>query len=157
AAVFRHDGTRWWLKRREECSVPVQVGSRSLARNEEAPLTHGLFVLVGGMRATFVDRRYMTPTVPAGAVDPSTGLLGRPGIEQETAAFMERRQKGGLVVVRAPRTFGADTASPSDQQWGLRPDRPGSAPIPPVSSSRDGRKEVPSAKAAMLLHKLDPQ
>lgn len=137
AAVFRHDGTRWWLKRREECSVPVQVGSRSLARNEEAPLTHGTFVLVGGMRATFVDRRYMTPTVPSGAVDPSTGLLGRPGIEQETAAFMERRQKGGLMVVRVPRVpFSSD---------------------PPDAGHREARKESVFAKAALLLHRLDPQ
>jgi len=139
AAVLRHDGARWWLKRRDECSVPVQVGSRALARNEEAPLTHGAFVLVGGMRATFVDRRYMTPTVPAGAVDPSTGLLGRAGIEQETAAFMERRQSGGLVVVRAPRaptTFGPDGAA---------------------TSPAEPRKEASIAKAALLLHRSEPQ
>ncbi len=144
AAVLRHDGTRWWLKRRDECSVPVQVGSRALSRNEEAPLTHGAFVLVGGMRATFVDRRYMTPTVPAGAVDPSTGLLGRAGIEQETAAFMERRQKGGLLVVRAPRAAAAPFAPTS---------APNGAPAP----APEARKEAPSAKAALLLHRSDPQ
>ncbi len=145
AAVLRHDGTRWWLKRRDECSVPVQVGSRSLARNEEAPLTHGAFVLVGGMHATFVDRRYMTPTVPAGAVDPSTGLLGRAGIEQETAAFMERRQKGGLVVVRAPR-------APDTTFFGSTP---GAAP--PQGPSSAPQKEAALTKAVMLLHRADPQ
>ena len=138
AAVLRHDGMRWWLKRRDECSVPVQVGSRALARNEEAPLTHGAFVLVGGMRATFVDRRYMTPTVPAGAVDPSTGLLGRAGVEQETAAFMERRQSGGVILVRVPRaaaaSFGGET---------------------PTSSQNEPRKEALIARAAMLLHKAE--
>jgi serine/threonine protein kinase len=139
AAVLRHDGTRWWLKRRDECSVPVQVGTRPLARNEEAPLIHGAFVLVGGMRATFVDRRYMTPTVPAGAIDPSTGLLGRAGLEQETAAFMERRQKGGLLVVRAPRVpplFG--TAAPA-------------------TGSAEQRKDPLFARAAIALHATAPQ
>src|SRR6185503_8439127 len=57
AAVLRHDGVRWWLRRRDECSVPVQVGARALGRGEEAPLIHGTFVQVGGMRATMVDRR----------------------------------------------------------------------------------------------------
>jgi serine/threonine protein kinase len=140
AAVLRHDGTRWWLKRRDECSVPVQVGSRALARNEEAPLTHGAFVLVGGMRATFVDRRYMTPTVPAGAVDPATGLLGRVGVEQETAVLLERRQASGLLVVRLP--------SPAAAAFG--------AEIPPPSLS-EPRKEAPFVRAAMLLHRSDPQ
>ena len=145
AAVLRHDGARWWLKRRDECSVPVQVGSRSLARNEEAPLTHGAFVLVGGMRATFVDRRYMTPTVPAGAVDPSTGLLGRAGVEQETAAFLERRQKGGLVVVRAPR-------APEASLFGSMP-----GAGPPSMPSSSPQREAATAKAALLLHRSDPQ
>ncbi|MBK8255200.1 MAG: hypothetical protein IPK82_21380 [Polyangiaceae bacterium] len=138
AAVFRHDGTRWWLKRRDECSVPVQVGSRSLSRNEEGPLTHGAFVLVGGMRATFVDRRYMTPTVPADAVDPTTGLLGRAGIEQETASFLERRQQGGFVVVRAPRAPEAALSSG------------GTASAPTPSS-----KESAISKAAMAVHRSD--
>ncbi|MEZ4299933.1 MAG: FHA domain-containing serine/threonine-protein kinase [Polyangiaceae bacterium] len=135
AAVLRHDGTRWWLKRRDECSVPVQVGSRSLSRNEEAPLTHGAFVLVGGMRATFVDRRYMTPTVPAGAVDPSSGLLGRAGIEQETAAFLERHQEGGLLLVRATRP----------------PETALSAAGPQAGQGR----EPLLVKAAMALHRSD--
>ena len=30
AATLRHDGVRWWLRRRDECSVPVQVGARTL-------------------------------------------------------------------------------------------------------------------------------
>ena len=30
AATFRFDGVRWWITRREECSVPVEVGSLSL-------------------------------------------------------------------------------------------------------------------------------
>jgi serine/threonine protein kinase len=101
AATLRHDGVRWWLKRRTECSVPVQVGARSLARGEEAPMVHGTFVQVGGMRATFVDRRYVTPTVPAGTVDPTTGYLARAGLEQEIASFLQRKRAGALVLVRA--------------------------------------------------------
>jgi serine/threonine protein kinase len=101
AATLRHDGVRWWLLRRTECSVPVQVGARSLNRSEEAPLVHGAFVQVGGMRATMVDRRYVTPTVPAGSVDPSTGLLGRAGLEQEVASFLQRKRSGALVLIRA--------------------------------------------------------
>jgi serine/threonine protein kinase len=109
AATVRHDGVRFWLKRRDECSVPVQVGARPLHRGEEAPLVHGTFVSVGGMRATFVDRRYMTPTVPAGAIDPTTGLLARAGLEQETAAFLQRGRAGALVMLRGGR--GVDPAS----------------------------------------------
>jgi hypothetical protein len=101
AAILRHDGVRWWLQRRVECSVPVQVGARALGRGEEAPLVHGTFVSVGGMRATMVDRRYVTPTVPAGTVDPLTGLLGRAGLEQEVAAFLQRKRPGALVLARA--------------------------------------------------------
>lgn len=102
AATLRHDGVRWWLKRRDECSVPVQVGARALSRGEEAPLVHGTLVVVGGMRAILVDRRYVTPVVPAGAVDPTTGLLGRAGLEQEVAAFLQRKRPGALVLVPAP-------------------------------------------------------
>ena len=100
AATLRHDGVRWWLRRRDECSVPVQVGARALQRSEEAPLVHGTFVTVGGMRATMVDRRYVTPAVPAGAVDPVTGLLGRVGAEQEVASFLQRQRPGALILVR---------------------------------------------------------
>lgn len=111
AATFRHDGTRWWIKRREECSVPVQVGSRSLDRNKEAPIVHGVCVIVGGMRAVFSDRRYISASVPAGAVDSSTGLLGRVGIEQEVAAAMRRGAGASLLIVRAAmQTKGSDGA-----------------------------------------------
>ncbi|WP_282419399.1 serine/threonine-protein kinase [Polyangium sp. 15x6] len=101
AATLRHDGVRWWLRRRTECSVPVQVGAHSLARGEEAALVHGTFVQVGGMRATMVDRRYVTPTVPAGTVDPTTGLLGRAGLEQEIASFLQRKRSGALLLMKA--------------------------------------------------------
>jgi serine/threonine protein kinase len=111
AATLRHDGVRWWVRRREECSVPVQIGARSLGRGEEAPLVHGTFVSVGGMRGSFVDRRFVTPGVPAGAVDPATGLLARGGIEQEIAAFLQRQRPGGLVVVRPLREGGAGSFS----------------------------------------------
>jgi len=101
AAILRHDGVRWWLRRRTECSVPVQVGAHALGRGEEAPLVHGTFVQVGGMRATLVDRRYVTPTVPAGTVDATTGLLGRAGLEQEIASFLQRKRSGALLLVKA--------------------------------------------------------
>ncbi|WP_437661263.1 hypothetical protein [Sorangium sp. So ce1182] len=111
AATLRHDGVRWWLRRREECSVPVQVGARHLARGEESPLVHGTFVCVGGMRATFFDRRYAALSVPAGAVDPSTGLLARAGLEQECASLLSRKGQGALVLLRpleaAPPVSGA--------------------------------------------------
>ncbi len=101
AARLRHDGARWWILRREECSVPVQVGARVLARNEAAPLTHGMCVIVGGMRAVFSDRRFISPSVPAGAVDPQTGLLGRVGLEQEVAAALRRSKRSTLFCVRS--------------------------------------------------------
>ena len=112
AATLRHDGIRWWLLRRTECSVPVQVGARSLNRAEEAPLVHGSFVQVGGMRATMVDRRYVTPTVPAGTVDPSTGFLARAGLEQELASFLQRKRSGAFVLLRADA--GGAPAKPAD-------------------------------------------
>ncbi len=111
AAIFRHDGVRWWLKRREECSVPVQVGARALNRGDEAPLVHGTFLSVGGMRATLVDRRYVTPSVPADTVDAATGLLGRAGLEQEIAAFLQRQRPGGLVLLR-PRPGAVNAVNP---------------------------------------------
>jgi hypothetical protein len=88
AAVLRHDGARWWLRRRPEChaQVPTLVGARSLGPGEEAPLVHGTFLLVGRVRATLVDRRYVAPLVPAGSVDEATGLLARTGIEHEIAS-----------------------------------------------------------------------
>jgi serine/threonine protein kinase len=99
AARLSHDGVRWWLERRDECSVPVQVGERSLARGERAALVHGTFVTVGAMRATFVDRRYVSRAVPAGAVDAASGLLGRTGLEQEIATALQQRTGAGLVLV----------------------------------------------------------
>lgn len=103
ATVLRHDGVRWSMARRPECSVPVQVGARALNRSEEAPLVHGTLITVGGMRATLVDRRYVAPTVPAGTVDPVTGLLARAGIEQEIATFLQRKLVGGLVLLQSRR------------------------------------------------------
>ncbi|NUP05026.1 MAG: hypothetical protein HOW73_03080 [Polyangiaceae bacterium] len=100
AALFRYDGTRWWIQRREECSVPVEVGPRALGKLEEAPLVHGTCIVVGGMRAIFADRRYVTFSVPAGAVDPATGLLGRTGLELEIAIALRRKTKAFLVVAR---------------------------------------------------------
>jgi serine/threonine protein kinase len=99
AAILRHDGVRWWMSRRNECSVPVQVGARSLNRGDEGPLVHGTLVTVGGMRATLFDRRYVAPIVPAGAIDPTTGLLARVGLEQEVASFLARQKAGALVLV----------------------------------------------------------
>ena len=106
AATLRHDGVRWWLKRRDECSVPVQIGARALQRGEEAPFVHGTLVTVGGMRAVMVDRRYVTPAVPAGAVDGVTGLLARAGVEQEVAAFLQGQRAGALVLVRGGHGVG---------------------------------------------------
>ncbi|MBW2527173.1 MAG: serine/threonine protein kinase, partial [Deltaproteobacteria bacterium] len=99
AAKLRHDGVRWWLMRRQECSVPVQVGTRALQRGEEAPLVHGSFVTVGAMRATMVDRRYVSRSVPAGTVDPLSGLLGRGGLEQELATALQQGKAAALVMV----------------------------------------------------------
>ncbi|WP_170319303.1 protein kinase domain-containing protein [Polyangium spumosum] len=130
AATLRHDGVRWWLRRRTECSVPVQVGAHALGRGEEGALVHGTFVQVGGMRATMVDRRYVTPTVPAGTVDPTTGLLGRAGLEQEIATFLQRKRTGALLCVKT---------QPSGA-------RPGSG----------GAEYPPGALAAVALHRASP-
>lgn len=99
AARLHHDGVRWWLERREECSVPVQVGTRSLARGERAPMVHGTFVTVGAMRATLVDRRYVSRSVPSDTVDAQTGLLARGGLEQEVATALQQEDAYGLVLV----------------------------------------------------------
>ena len=99
AARLDHDGVRWWLERRQECSVPVQVGTRSLDKGQRAPLVHGTFVTVGAMRATLVDRRYVSRSVPADAVDPGTGLLARGGLEQEVATALQRKEAHALVLV----------------------------------------------------------
>lgn len=120
AAVFHHDGVRWWLKRRDECSVPVQVGARALARGDEAPLVHGTFLSVGGMRATLVDRRYVTPSVLADTVDAATGLLGRAGLEQEIASFLQRQRPGGLVLLR-PRASAASILASAPTAVGEHP------------------------------------
>ena len=155
AATLRHDGARWWLRRREECSVPVQIGARSLARGEEAPLTHGTFVSVGGMRATFVDRRYVAPAVPAGAVDPATGLLARAGIEQEIAAFLQRKKPGGMVLLRAHREgFGADTQIEPALSATL-PSHP-RAPATAASTSAIAADPPPIVAATLALHRASP-
>ena len=99
AAKLRHDGMRWWLMRRPECSVPVQVGNRNLKRGEEASLVHGAFLTVGAMRATFVDRRYVSRSVPAGTVDNASGLMARGGLEQEAATAMQHEDTFGIALV----------------------------------------------------------
>lgn len=105
AALLRHDGVRWWLRRRIECHerVPTVVGARVLGPEEEAPLVHGTFLQVGRARGTFVDRRYTIPSVPQGAVDPDTGLLGRVGLEQEISGFLSLGRRGTLLVLAAPQ------------------------------------------------------
>ncbi|RYE93630.1 MAG: hypothetical protein EOO75_03925, partial [Myxococcales bacterium] len=104
AARLRHDGVRWWLERRRECheQVPTVVGARALGPGEEAPLVHGTFVQVGRARGTLVDRRYAVRSVPAGAVDEATGLLGRVGFEQEVAGAVGLGRRGSLIVLVAP-------------------------------------------------------
>ncbi len=99
AARLGHDGIRWWLERRKECSVPVQVGTRALQREERAPLVHGCCVIVGAMRATMVDRRYVSRSVPGDTVDPQSGLLARGGLEQEVATALQRSDDSALLLV----------------------------------------------------------
>ena len=99
AAKLHHDGARWWLERRTECSVPVQVGTRTLERGERAPLVHGSFVTVGAMHATMVDRRYVSRSVPSGTVDPTSGLLARGGLEQEVATALQQEDSYSLVLL----------------------------------------------------------
>lgn len=127
AARFRHDGVRWWLARRKECSVPVQVGTRALARGEEAPIVHGTFVTVGAMRATMVDRRYVSRSVPAGTVDQQSGLLARGGLEQEVATALQHEGAFGLALVmvgfdappsvRAPYPVAVNVGVAAHRQW----------------------------------------
>ena len=99
AAQLRHDGIRWWLRRRQECSVPVQVGTRALERGQEGPLVHGTYVVVGAMHATMVDHRYVSRSVPSGTVDPLSGLLARGGLEQEVATALQHDGSFGLVLL----------------------------------------------------------
>ncbi len=100
AASMRHDGARWWLRRRPEChaQVPTMVGARALRASEEAPLVHGTFLLVGRVRATLVDRRYVAPLVPAGSIDEATGLLSRAGLEHEVASRLALGRALSVVV-----------------------------------------------------------
>jgi tRNA A-37 threonylcarbamoyl transferase component Bud32 len=141
AARLTHDGVRWWLQRREECSVPVQVGTRALARGEGAPVVHGTFVTVGAMRATMVDRRYVSRSVPAGTVDPASGLLARGGLEQELATALQQRDPYGVALLllapdreRADNPIGVRVAVGLHKTWpsavGWRARRP-----TPVASS----------------------
>ncbi|HZO15644.1 MAG TPA: serine/threonine-protein kinase, partial [Polyangiaceae bacterium] len=108
AARLMHDGIRWWIERREECSVPVQVGTRALARNEKAPLVHGVLLVVGAMRATVVDRRYVSRSVPAGTVDAASGLLARGGLEQEVATALQRKEPCALVLLHLEPHAGSE-------------------------------------------------
>jgi hypothetical protein len=134
AATFRYDGVRWWITRREECSVPVEVGSLSLGKSESAPLVHGACVIVGGMRAIFADRRYVTFSVPSGAIDPVTGLLARTGLELEVGIALRRKSdKRPVLIVATPR----DLAS--------------------AASNEVGQREYPPlAKLALELHRILP-
>jgi hypothetical protein len=156
AATFRHDGIRWWLRRRQECSVPVQVGARALDRGEEALLVHGTFVSVGGMRATMVDRRYVTPAIPAGTVDPSTGLLGRVGLEQEIAAFLQRQRPGGLILVRPHSSSGAPEKADPRASRATAPPLSASAiessPTPRSSTPRSPTPIVPPSGSLLTEH-----
>ncbi|MBM4374845.1 MAG: serine/threonine protein kinase [Deltaproteobacteria bacterium] len=111
AARLVHDGVRWWLERRDECSVPVLVGERSLGRGERAPLVHGVVVAVGAMRATFVDRRYVTRQVVAGTIDPASGLLARGGLEQEVATALQRGK--GVLALAVLGSEAATAAGPA--------------------------------------------
>jgi tRNA A-37 threonylcarbamoyl transferase component Bud32 len=145
AARLRHDGVRWWIERREECSVPVQVGTRSLQRGEETPLVHGAFVTVGAMRATMVDRRYVSRTVSAGTVDQHSGLLARAGLEQEVATALQHEGPFGLLLVmlRSELTNTGATA------LGLPLGAPGDASPRPATYPR-------SVHAAVAVHRAWP-
>jgi hypothetical protein len=110
AAFLRHDGHRWFLRRRPEChaQVPTLVGTRTLGPNDEAPLVHGTFLQIGHLRGTLADRRYVMPSVPAGVVDPTSGLLARAGFEQEIASALALARAVSLVFVAvAPRSDAA--------------------------------------------------
>lgn len=113
AAILRHDGARWWLQRRPEChaQVPTLVGARALGPGEEAPLVHGTFVLVGRVRASLVDRRYVAPLVPAGSVDEATGLLSRAGLEHEVASRLALGRTLSLVSFAFDEGAGAADAA----------------------------------------------
>lgn len=140
AALLRYDGVRWWIQRREECSVPVEVGARALGKLEEAPLVHGDCVIVGSMRAIFADRRYVTFSVPAGAVDPATGLLGRAGLELEIAISLRRKTKAFLLVGRDTSAAGGPPSS-------------GSPSVPSGRSAAQAREYSPLAQFALAAHR----
>ncbi len=103
AALLSHDGVRWWLTRRRECHerVPVLVGTRALEPGQRAALVHGSVLVIGRLRASFVDRRYVAPLVPAGVVDPVSGLLSRDGLEHELAGALGQARRATLVLARA--------------------------------------------------------
>jgi len=136
AALFRYDGVRWWIQRREECSVHVEVGPRSLGKMEEAPLVHGACVVVGSMRAIFADRRFVTFSVPAGAIDPITGLLGRAGLELEIAIVLRRKTKAFLLVARD-----VDPGAPMSMRS-------------PTSARVETKDYPPIAKFAVAAHRV---
>lgn len=110
AAFLRHDGRRWFLQRRPEChaQVPVIVGTRSLAADEETPLVHGTYLQIGHLRGTLADRRFVMPAVPAGVVDPATGLLARAGFEQEIASALALGRPFTLVLAAVRPGLAAD-------------------------------------------------
>lgn len=127
AALLRHDGHRWFLRRRREChaQVPTLVGTRTLGPEEEAPLVHGTFLQIGHLRGTLADRRYVMPSVPAGVVDPVSGLLARAGFEQELASALALGRPVSLVLLATPsrRDAAGSPASVAvaEHLHGLRP------------------------------------
>ncbi len=147
ATTFRFDGTRWWIARREECSVPVEVGPVSLGKNEAAPLVHGATVVVGGMRAVFADRRYVTFSVPTGAVDPTTGLLGRAGLELEVGIVLRRKSERKPVLLVATLDASRGPAAPP------QPER---IPVDAILDERGQRDYPPLSTLALALHRAAP-
>ncbi len=105
AARLTHDGARWWLARRDECHerVPTMLGTRALGRGESAPVVHGDVLLIGKLRLSLVDRRFVAPLLPAGMVDPRTGLLSRLGFEQELAGLAAIGRRGVVVALAFDR------------------------------------------------------
>ena len=89
------------------------AGTRSLAPDEETPLVHGTFVQIGHLRGTMADRRYVMPAVPAGVVDPATGLLARAGFEQEIASALAIASSRGVAVPRASSCNWVNSSRPS--------------------------------------------
>lgn len=97
--VLSREG-RVFLRRHPDSAIPVRVGCSFIEAGEERALFHGEPLAFGPVEGSFHDGRYVPAHVPAQAIDPRTGLMGRLGLDWEVALHLKIRQHCELLLVR---------------------------------------------------------